>query len=1150
MDVRILGSLEVSDARGAVELGLRQARTLFAVLALQPDSPVSSARLAEVLWPTGPPAKWEAAVQSHVSRLRRALEPERPPRAPSARLSTRGDAYVLHLGEDELDAHRFERLASRGRTALADDDPEHADELLGHALDEWRGPVLADFKDPILFGTEVSRLEELRVLASEERAEAALALGDHGRAVADLETLVAAHPLRERCWELLLLALYRSGRQSEALRRFQEVRTLLVSELGIEPGPALCMLESAILRQEADLAPRQMHSTPTPVAAADVAPPAWLRTPGDTFVGRNTELDAVHASFGRTVSGERRLALIVGEPGIGKSRLVRETTEQLHPTGALVLGGRCVQEPLHVLQPFGEALDRLIIAQRDRLERDAPGDLAVLAALVPELSQSPALLPAVDAQAHRYALFRAISSLLDTTRLRHPVVLVLDDLQWATPPSLQLLAHLLRDDERGPLLVLGTTRDTEPNEELLALVADLQRDRRLDRVKLEGLSPPEVRTLVAERGVDPTVSDFYELTEGNPFYIEELARHVTESGGELEAGAVPDSVRDTIARRMLRLPEQARRLLGVAAVAGPEFRLEVVARAAAVEIDVADDALAMAALAGVVHEHPGQAGVYGFSHALIQTVLRDGLGAARRARVHRRFGNALAELGGAEGAVARHLLAAAADQSDIAPGVEAALVAARQAVKRYTYDDAVAILRTAHEALASHPAAEPSTVCRVAVALAGTLRHSGNYRERGPLLEQAWALATDGGEATLLAEVVVESFAGTLYAAEPWPTRAELVRQQLDEASPLRVVLTAIASHAFSGEPGDRALRLAEWALARTATLGPVDRRTVIEYCLAVIGATSPVERVVDLARSCLSAARETGDAFELVEALSNLRRAYLAAAEPAASDEVGREYEELVRVVHIPRYMAGVEQRRAMRALLAGRFAEAEARARQAVALEPTPEFLEGLAVQLFASRHEQGRLEEVRDGVEAWATGSSHPAWSIGHGVLLVELGEPERAAAVLHPFTSTHFETIPRDELYFLALGAAATAVESLEDREAAGALYELLAPHGSRVIVAGEGALCWGSIHRFLGPLGALLGNSVRASMHFEAAMSLHERLGARPFLARDRLAYASWLTSIGGDAKRIEDLARSGLALATRLGMRSVLTRYAAPPVTA
>ncbi len=385
MDVRILGSLEASEGGRTLDLGLRQARALFAVLALHAGSPIRSSRLSEALWPGGPPPRWEATVQSHVSRLRRALEPERAPRTPSTRLATRGDSYVLHLEADELDASRFESLAAEGRAALARGDHRRADELLGSALGEWRGPVLADLPDPLRMTPEAGRLEELRVLATEDRATAALALGHHGRVVADVEALVAAHPLRERCWELLLLALYRSGRQAEALRRYQEVRRLLVGELGIEPGPALRALESAILRQEADLVPKA--ATSVAAAPADVPMPTWLHSPGDAFVGRSTELKAVLASFRRVARGGRRLALVAGEPGIGKTRLVREACTELQGTGALVLGGRCLEEPLHVLQPFAETIDRLAVMQGGRLAREAPGDAAALADLVPGLAR-------------------------------------------------------------------------------------------------------------------------------------------------------------------------------------------------------------------------------------------------------------------------------------------------------------------------------------------------------------------------------------------------------------------------------------------------------------------------------------------------------------------------------------------------------------------------------------------------------------------------------------------------------------------------------------------------------------------------------------------------------------------------------------------
>ncbi len=282
---------------------------------------------------------------------------------------------------------------------------------------------------------------------------------------------------------------------------------------------------------------------------------------------------------------------------------------------------------------------------------------------------------------------------------------------------------------------------------------------------------------------------------------------------------------------------------------------------------------------------------------------------------------------------------------------------------------------------------------------------------------------------------------------------------------------------------------------------------------------------------------------FEVVEALSVLRRAYLSAADVAASEATAREYEEMVRSVRIPRFMAGVEQRRAMLALLAGRFAEAETHALEAVSLQPLGEFMEGLAVQVFAIRFEQGRLDEVRDEVESWASEHARPAWSIGLSALLAEVGEPIAAAEVLAPFASKGFAAVPRDELFFLSLGAAASSVISTGDLASGAALRELLSPHSSRVVVAAEGAVCWGSIHRFLGPLNAMLDDLDRASMHFEAAMSIHERLGARPFLARDRLGYATALRRAGGDPARIDELVRTGSALAEQYGLHTVAARF-------
>lgn len=1137
MDVRILGTLEVVDGARRVDLGLRKARMLFGALALQPGAPVPADRLAEAVWPGALPASWESTLYGHVSRLRRALEPDRAPRAPSQRIETRGGAYVLRLDTGELDAQRFERLGIEGRAALGRGQPELASPLLDAALAEWRGPVLADLADAPFVANEARRLDELRLVVVEERAEVELALGRHGAAVAELERLVADYPLRERCWELLLLALYRSGRQADALRRYQDVRAALVGELGIEPGPGLRELEAAILQHDGALRPDRVPATVRVSEPASVALPSWLAPAADTFVGRSAELDVLRREWKRCAGGERRLLVVAGEPGIGKTRLVREAGPELSGDGALVLGGRCAEDPVHVLEAFAEALGRLARADPTRF---VGSDAAVLAGLVPELAIVADRAPPVDPDAQRYLLFRAVASALDSHALGAPVVLVLDDVQWAPPPTLQLLSHLLRDDERGALLVVATLRDTEPSVELAALIADLRRERRLERVRLEGLDAADVGQLARARGSDTAIEVIIEMTEGNPFYVEELVLHVAESDGALTPESVPESVRDTIARRLLRLPDAVRRLLGVAAVAGLQFDLDVVAEAGDVLVGDADDALAVAARIGVVGEHSRRVGSYTFSHALIRTVLRDGLGAARQARIHRRLGEVIVDRHPDRLAeIAHHLLAAAADGSDPVPGVRCAREASRQATARYAYDDAVAVLELARDRLPT--AADPALHCELLVDLIDAVYRTGyRYGELPDLIRDAYAIAIDLDDPSLIAHVLIESFSATFAPLDEWAAHVEEMIDRLDEAAPARIMLTAMLARHWSSRPGERGRRLGEWALARCDALDPGDRQLAIEYLQEAVVPWSPPERMLELAVASHGAALASGDARRLVSALNLSRQALLSAGDLAGSDEVGREYEAIVESLEQPRHLAGAQQRRAMRALLAGRFAEAEVHAEETLAIQPTDEFLEGVAVQLFAIRFEQGRLDEMRPMVEAWAEQYDRAAWSIGYGVLLAEIGDIDGARAALRPHVTAHFADVPRDELWFLSLAAAATVADLLRDTEVAEILYELLSPHASRVIVAGQGALCWGSVHRRLAPLAVLLGATEPASMHFESAMSIHERLGAQPFLARDRLGYARLLRDTDGDEMRVRALARTGLAIARELGMRALV----------
>ena len=244
LEVRLLGPIEVERDGDPIALGGQKPRTLFAVLALEPGRVVSADRLVEALWPGDPPETAAHAVQVYVSQLRKALGPV---------IATRAPGYVLELAPERVDVHRFARLAQEGRTALESGDAASAEVALREALALWRGPALADFLYEPFAQTQIARLEELRTVAVEERIEADLALGRHGELVSELEALVRAERLRERPRAQLMLALYRSGRQADALAAYRDARETLVEELGIDPGPELRELEAAILRQDDSL---------------------------------------------------------------------------------------------------------------------------------------------------------------------------------------------------------------------------------------------------------------------------------------------------------------------------------------------------------------------------------------------------------------------------------------------------------------------------------------------------------------------------------------------------------------------------------------------------------------------------------------------------------------------------------------------------------------------------------------------------------------------------------------------------------------------------------------------------------------------------------------------------------------------------------
>src|SRR5450631_2148214 len=312
MQVRLFGELEAVAEGVPVPVRGAKQRALLALLALQRGRPVSADRLIDVLWGDGQAANPANALQAQIGQLRRTFG--------AAAILTSEAGYALAVGSDDVDVVRFGQLVAEGRRLAGDGEAALASATLGEALGLRRGEPLAEFADASFADAERAQLDELTLVAFEARAGADLMLGRHGELAGELEALCRQHPLRERLWELHILALYQAGRQAEALRAYTEVRDRLVGELGIDPGPALRKLQTRILTHDPSLAPASASASPAPVPAA--APPTSagnLRARLSRFVGRDAELAQL-----REAVRSSRLVTLTGPGGTGKTRLAVE----------------------------------------------------------------------------------------------------------------------------------------------------------------------------------------------------------------------------------------------------------------------------------------------------------------------------------------------------------------------------------------------------------------------------------------------------------------------------------------------------------------------------------------------------------------------------------------------------------------------------------------------------------------------------------------------------------------------------------------------------------------------------------------------------------------------------------------------------------
>jgi DNA-binding CsgD family transcriptional regulator len=896
------------------------------------------------------------------------------------------------------------------------------------------------------------------------------------------------------------------------------------------------------------------------------------------FVGREVELAALTADLDAAAAGRGGVVLLAGEPGIGKTRLAEELAAQASARGARVLWGRCWEgEGTPAFWPWVQLVRAYIQASDPAvLRREMGVGAADIAQLVPALRERLPELPtppSTEPEAARFRLFDSLTAFLRAAAGRRPLLLVLDDLHWADAPSLALLRFVGRELEGAGPLVLGIYRHTEVDRghPLLGTVADLTRGQHHGRLLLGGLDQQEVASFVAlVAGVEPApelAAAVHQQTDGNPFFVTEVVRLLasqgrldhTETDRPVLAVGLPEGVKAVVAQRLGRLSEDCRRVLEVAAVVGRDFQLRVLLRASGLDRERLLELLEEAEVAGVVAAAPGGLGRWRFAHALVREVLYEGLPAARRVRLHGRIGEALQSVYAADpgphlAELAHHYLAAAPG-GQVARAVQMATLAGRRALELLAWEEAAGLFERALAALELADQPDQHQRCQLLLDLGeARMAASGDVAAARAAYQQAGELARRIGLPEALARaglgLGVEFTSGIVDQVEVRLLEDALVALGGAD-SPLRArVLARLAKAVLFTPQAERRLALSTEAVELARRLGdPATLAAVLyDHHLAIWGSEQPelaAERLA-VATEVVDLAEQIGD-WAMALRGGGLRRPDLLGlgdlagfdADLAAAVQTAQQLRQL-------HYHWQLPLARATRALLAGRFAQAEEQAAQGLAIgRRAGDQAAGVvhATVVGTLRFMQGHLGET---VELFQDLSARfPAMPVYRACLaatLTEAGRADQAQAEVERLTAGDLAALPRDFSWSLSLAMLALACHDLGDTEHGARVRELLEPYGDRNIVTGRvGALCMGPAAYYLGLLDLTLGRPQQAVRRFQHAAALAGRLQAPPMVARSREGQARALLALDrpGDRQQATALLQEVAATAKQLGIHGL-----------
>jgi DNA-binding SARP family transcriptional activator len=1162
--------------------------------------------LVEDLWRGSAPRTVVKSLQTQLTYLRQRLAGE----AAAPTLINRSGGYSLQVDDASLDAWVFERSVRDASRALAEGSPDRAGPILHEALALWRGRALLDVEDEPFAQREIARLEQLRLTALEERFAADLALGAHRQVVSDLEAFVRANGLRERAWGQLMIAYYRGGRQADALRAYQRAASEL-ADIGIEPTPELRSLERAVLDQADTLEWRSATTGAPPVApaarssagratASTLPLPAAAQVRAGVF-GRSAELASIRAAWQRSSTVGRTVVLVEGDPGIGKTRLVAEAAAEVARARGMVLWGRCDENLTNPYQPFSEVLEQIFRwASDDQVMELAGPSPEYLVPVVPFLAER---IGAVDSpRPHgsdydRFLVFDAVSGVLGRLLDHGPMLVVIDDLHWAAPPTLLLLRHWLNRASRDAAMLIATYRPGEVDDgaHQRSLLADLNRDPDTSTIVLDDLPVEDLEDLVREAGRVADVGDVADFARllharagGNPLLSTQLLRYFVEATprrrDELRAGersngsgpvAMPASISRVIRDRVDRLDHDVVRALQIAAVIGVEFDLATLERF--FELESSGDrrstigsgapfdvlpAVEAATAARLLDETSGGCR-FRFVHALVRDSIYRDLSGSRRARVHHRIAEVLVELGSRAPIIAHHYELAVADgaQRDAIEWLERA---ARDHKGGFAHDDARHVLERALTLVNATTPIDRDERGRIGLALAECAEIVGDREASKRHAEQAARDAKSSGS--------IETFA---YAAVQ---RAGYAQPDLYDEVAAALVAEAID---MVGErrPELRALLLSRAALSQTTTYGPTketstmmleaialareagDREILYE---ALAGYCHIGQSSIELSeqRSVLAemAAIEQSHDFDIDGAGGRLRLPFqtlarlryeavacLRAGDLQGFDRFLADLEDQGRRGSDWLLLALAAANRALRALLDGRFAEVGGHIDELGRLGGHDvnvlNWMMALRFRLARELGDVGALEAILTEAEPRP---AHVSMAVAaFATLLADAGETDEAHRVVTEFLPECIRDLSLS-LSAPILGVFAQACCDAHDTDRAAQFYEELSPYSGEMLVFSWAHQVMEAADHYLGILAAELGHDDEADERFAAALRLEQSLPSPPLAVRTMARWGESLLqrSTPDDRRRGEALLAEAEAEATRLGM-TMLARHVA-----